>query len=127
MTAMRNILLALLISLCVFACSEGGDGPSSQSALEAKLAANTDWPYEVVGTLDIIEAGGYENSEYPSWAVGSIVTAADPDGAMIEIGEGVVARARINIDSGNPVRVWLGKPKKEYGMLVYPVKRIAGQ
>ena len=34
----------------------------------------------------------------------------------------VVARARINIDSGEPVRAWLQAPKMQYGVKTYPVK-----
>ena len=122
---MRQLLMWVALMFVLAACSgdssySGGDG----GILEIRLAKNTEWPYEMVGVLDIIEAGGYDESDYPIWAVGNIITDEDEWGVMIEIGDGVVSRAKINIDSGEPVRVWLEKPHKKYDVMTYPVSRI---
>ena len=112
--------------LILAAC--GGGGPDAltetMSPLEARLLANTAWPYEVVGVLDIVEAG-FEDSEYADWAVGSLVTdETDEFGVQINIGRGVAAHGKINIDSGERVKVWLEAPIPEYGVQTYPVSRI---
>ena len=122
---MRQVLMWVALTFVLAACGgdssySGGDG----GILEIRLAKNTEWPYEMEGVLDIIEAGGYDESNYPTWAVGFVVADADDMGVMIEIGDGVVSRAKINIDSGEPVRVWLEKPHKKYDVLTYPVSRI---
>ena len=122
---MRHILISAMLAFVLAAC--GGDGGSDMGdagLLEIRLAKNTEWPCEVVGVLDIVEAGGYDESDYPTWAVGNIITDDDEWGVMIEIGDGVVSRAKINIDSGEQVRVWLEKPHKKYDVMTYPVSRI---
>lgn len=118
----------IIISLALASVACGDNGAESTvsigSNLEAKLAGNTQWPYELVGTLDIVEAGDFDNSDYPDWAVGSIVTETDEWGVLIEIRAGVVSKARINIDSGDKVRAWLDKPRIENGDLFYPIVKI---
>ena len=118
----RKTYLPLLLILT--ACGGGESNTTSGLTLEAILATNTAWPYELVGTLDIVEAGGYGETDYPSWAVGSVFTREDEWGVSISIGEGVVSRAKIDIDSGKEVRLWLEAPKQEYGVLTYPVSKI---
>lgn len=116
------VLIALVFGLaaCGAATDEGG-----ASGLEAVLEANTTWPYEVTGVLDIVEAGGFDENDYPTWAVGSLVNdQTDEFGIAIDIQGDVVPRARINIDSGRPVRVWLEAPVMQYGVKAYPVSRI---
>jgi hypothetical protein len=81
-------------------------------------------PFEQVGVLDIVEAGGYGDSEYPNWAIGSLITHDDDFGVSIKIGEGVISKAKIDIDSGNEVRVWLNASVKDYGVYTFPVTRI---
>ena len=120
---MRHILIITMLALLLASCG-GSDSGGDGGILEIRLAKNTEWPYEMVGVLDIVEAGGWDESDYPTWAVGNIITDDDEWGVMIEIGDGVVSRARINIDSGEPVRVWLEKPHKKYDVLTYPVSRI---
>ena len=123
---MRHVIFCALLTLVMAACGGGGDNPYIEDGgkLQGLLANNTEWPYEMVGVLDIVEAGGYEESDYPTWAVGNVITDDDEWGVMIEIGDGVVSRARINIDSGEAVRLWLEKPHKKYDVLTYPVSRI---
>ena len=123
---MRIIAISLSIIFALMACGDGDPGLDSMtdSSLEATLKGNTQWPYELVGTLDIVEAGDYDDSNYPAWAVGSIITDADEWGVLINIGDGVVRKARINIDSGEKVRVWLEKPQMEDDELFYPVSKI---
>ena len=123
---MRKLLIAASAAFVLAACGGGGAGTDSDygGVLQLQLAKNTEWPYEVVGILDIVEAGGFDESDYPNWAVGNIITDDDEWGVMIEIGEGVVSRAKINIDSGKKVRAWLEKPHKNYDVLTYPVSRI---
>ena len=120
---MKKLLFSKLFLLFLVACGESEER-SDVSSLERLLETNESWPYEVVGVLDIVEAGGYEESEYPSWAVGMLTTDDTPNGIGIEIGDGVVSRARINIDSGKKVRVWLEAPHNQYGDTTYPVSKI---
>lgn len=123
-----NKLFLMLLCFVLVACS-GGSGTSGadpsvdHGSLEAILAANDSWPYEIVGVLDIVEAG-YGDSDEPEWAVGSIVTEHDVWGVAIEIPGAVISRAGINIDSGNAVRAWLDAPKDDYGVTTYPVSRL---
>ena len=126
---MRKSIFYWLVLLLLVACGgqDSGNGGGSVSSLEEALSANTDWPHEVVGILEIVEAGGYDDSEYPSWAVGSLFTDDDDEGIDISIGEGVVSRAKIDIDSGKKVRVWLESPILEYGIETFPISRIQPQ
>lgn len=123
---MNKFSLITTVFFLLTACSgESTDSRSVvSSSLEVKLSANTTWPYEVTGVLDIVEAGGYEDSNYPSWAVGSLLIDGDTTGVAINIGEGVVSRAGVDIDSGKKVRVWLNAPKIEHGVKVYEVSKI---
>ena len=123
---MGKLLIAAGLAFALAACGGGGESADSDygGVLQLQLANNTEWPHEVVGVLDIVEAGGFDESDYPNWAVGNIITDDDEWGVMIEIGEGVVSRAKINIDSGEKVRAWLEKPHKNYDVLTYPVSRI---
>ena len=120
---MRQLIL-IAIALSLAACG-GGIDEGGGSELEALLDANTTWPYEVTGVLDIVEAGGYEESDYPTWAVGALVNdQTDEFGIAIEIDGNVIPRARIDIDSGKPVRAWLEAPKMQYGVKTYPVSKL---
>jgi len=123
---MKKYLFIILAIGFLAACSdEAFDVGSEQaSALQAVLNANEDWPYEVTGVLEIVEAGGYADSEYPDWAVGNLVTRGDDTGVSVDIGEGVASSAEINIDSGKEVRVWLEAPTKEHGIKTYAISRI---
>ena len=124
---MRIPTLALAL-LCISAC--GGDGStgmdrvSDLTPLEATLQANSDWPYETVGVLDIVEAGYDGSSDEPQWAVGMLLAGGEEFGPLIEIDGKVISRAGINIDSGEEVRVWLEAPKDNYGLPTYPISKI---
>ena len=121
----RFALIATLLGLV--ACSgEMGSETSTRGSLETALEANSTWPYETVGILDIVEAG-YGDSDSPEWAVGSLVTDNDEFGVLIKIEGAVIARAGIKIDSGEKVRVWLEAPKNEYGETIYAVSKIQAQ
>lgn len=121
---MKKLAVAMVV-LALTACGGGDpDDAPEPGSLEAVLQSNSTWPYEATGVLDIVEAG-FEDSEYAHWAVGFLLTdPGDEFGIMIEITDGVAERAKIDIDSGKTVRVWLEKPKTEYGELTYPVSRI---
>ncbi len=126
---MRSIglVLCLFASLgCGASSTDGaGSGEDRLSPLEVGLRGNSEWPYEAVGVLDIVEAVYGDESEHPTAAFGSLLSEGDDEwGVPIEIGPGVVAKAGINIDSGSPVRVWLGAPKNDYGDETYPIARI---
>ncbi len=118
-------LVLILLVFALYACGNGGGGnaPASGPSLETVLESNESWPYETVGILDIVEAG-YGESDSPEWAMGSLVTRDDDFGVGIMIDGNVISRARINIDSGKRVRVWLEAPTMEYGDKVYPVSKI---
>ncbi|MDJ0759363.1 MAG: hypothetical protein QNJ19_08185 [Woeseiaceae bacterium] len=120
----RLLILGCLLG-ALAACGGGGESsPSTASDLAATLAANESWPYEAEGVLDIVEAGFDGTSVAPQWAVGMLLEGGDEFGVLIEIDGGVIARAGINIDSGEPVRVWLESPKDVSGEPMYPVSRM---
>ena len=120
----RLLILACLLGGLV-ACGGGGESmPSADSSLAASLATNETWPYEAEGVLDIVEAGFDGTSDEPQWAVGMLLEGGDEFGVLIEIDGGVIARAGINIDSGEAVRVWLESPKDVSGEPMYPVSKM---
>jgi hypothetical protein len=117
--------LALLALVCGLAACGGTIDEENGSELATLLEANTSWPYEVTGVLDIVEAGGFDENDFPTWAVGSLVNdQTDEFGIAIDIEGDVVPRARINIDSGKPVRIWLEAPKMQYGIKTYPIAKL---
>lgn len=118
----RLILIAMVLGLS--ACG-GTTDEENPSELQVQLDANTTWPYEVTGVLDIVEAGGFDENDYPTWAVGSLINdQTDEFGISIDIVGDVVPRARINIDSGESVRAWLEAPTMQYGVKSYPVSKL---
>ena len=127
MTKITSLSGFMLLFMLLAACSDSTQDAPEVSGLEREMLTVTTWPHEVSGILEIVEAGGYDEADYPNWAVGALVTASDEYGVSIDIGSGVVARAGIDIDSGEVVKVWLGQPKKEYGVLTYPVEKIERQ
>ena len=114
----------LVILILISGCGSCDSSAPVSSSLESILASNSQWPFEVLGILDIVEAGGYGVFEYPDWAVGSLNTSDDPEGILIDIGSGVVASSSNDIDSGESMRVWLEQPTKQYGMLSYPITKM---
>ena len=121
--------IVTLFAIAMLAACGGSDDSVDigdiKSSLEAELESNTDWPYETVGVLDIIEAGFDGNSEYAQWGVGSLLTDDDDEwGVPITLEEGVAARARVDIDSGQEVRVWLEPAREEHGFTSYPVVKM---
>jgi len=121
---MKKLIFILCITFACISCSQNEGVSDLNSSLEATLSKNTTWPFEVEAILEIDDTGGYEDSDYPNWAIGSIVTSEDQDGVMIEIGEGVIERAAIDIDSGKQIKVFLGKPGTQYGAIFYPVEKL---
>jgi len=122
---MNRLLVIATLLLFAAGCSDGAD-ESGGSELDAILDANSSWPYEVTGVLEIVEAGGWEeDSDIPDWAVGSLVNEqTDEVGIGVEIMDGVARRANVDVDSGRPVKAWLEEPKMEYGWKTYPVSRL---
>ena len=117
-------ILVIATLFCLAACVGVADEEPA-SGLLAVLEANETWPYEVVGVLDIVEAGFDGTSDYADWAVGSIVNdETDEFGIPIEIQGPVIKRGRIDIDSGRPVKAWLEAPRTQYGIETYPVSRL---
>lgn len=118
--------IGVLVFLFLAGCSDNDSDNSNYSAtkLETVLAANTTWPYEIEGVLDIVEAGGFEESEYPHLAIGFLLASGAGDGLLIEIGEGIAKEGRINVDSGNRIKVWLSKPKMLHGVKTYPIVKM---
>ena len=120
----RLLILGCLLG-ALAACGGGGDAsPSTESDFAARLAANETWPYEAEGVLDIVEAGFDGTSDAPQWAVGMLLQGGNEFGVLIEIEGSVIARAGIDIDSGEPVRVWLESPKDVSGEPMYRVSRM---
>ncbi len=117
---MKKTMLVLCL-LCLFAC--GNERGTASSGSESGLASNTAWPYEVVGEVDIVDAG-FGDSDYANWAVGSVVV----NGEYISIDFETSVLEAAGIDSefnfSNPATLNLGAPKKEYGELTYPVVEI---
>ncbi len=121
------ILGCLLAALAACGGDGGGSSPAAKGGLATTLKTNDDWPYEAQGVLDIVEAGFDGTSDAPQWAVGMLLEGGDEFGVLIEIDGGVIARAGIDIDSGEPVRVWLESPKDVSGEPMYPVSRMEKQ
>jgi hypothetical protein len=119
-------LIGALVILLLAGCGNNDSGNPTYSAtkLETVLKANTTWPYEIEGVLDIIEAGGFEESEYPHWAIGFLLAPGAGDGLLIEIGEGIAKEGRINVDSGKRIKVWLSQPKMLHGVKTYPIVKM---
>lgn len=120
----RRLIIGCLAAVLT-ACGGGGESPAAtDSDFAATLASNVSWPYEAEGVLDIVEAGFDGTSEAPQWAVGMLLVGGDEFGVLIEIDGAVIARAGINIDSGEPVRAWLESPKDVSGEPMYPVSKL---
>lgn len=121
---MKKIFALLILAILSTSCSDSSHTPSESSVLEQKLNSNSEWPFEVSGVLDIIEAGGYDESEYPAWAIGEFVQEGDDFGVLVHIKDNVAAAAKLNVDPAKAVTVWLGSPEKEHGILTYPVEKM---
>ncbi|MDJ0916711.1 MAG: hypothetical protein QNJ05_03040 [Woeseiaceae bacterium] len=121
------ILGCLLASLAACGGDGGGPSPSADGNLATTLSTNDTWPYEAEGVLDIVEAGFDGTSDAPQWAVGMLLEGGDEFGVLVEIDGGVIARAGVNIDSGEPVRVWLESPTDVSGEPMYPVSKMEKQ
>jgi len=120
MRQLIQIAFVLGLAACGSATDEG-----NASELGVLLDANTTWPYEVTGVLEIVEAGSFDENDYPTWAVGSLINdQTDEFGISIDIEGDVVPRARINIDSGKTVRAWLEAPTMQYGIKTYPISKL---
>jgi hypothetical protein len=119
-------IISVLVFLLLAGCSDSGSDnvAHSPTPLENLLESNTTWPYAIEGVLDIIKAGGLEESEYPHWAVGFLIAPGSGNGLLIEIGEGIANEGRINVDSGKKIKVWLSQPKIQHGVKTYPIVKM---
>ncbi len=86
-------------------------GPREIANTEKILIKNQIWPYEIIGTFVIVDAGGYDG-EYPTWATGSLEVGKN-DEVSIDIFGDVVVKAKIDLDSGDKYSVLLGPPVKD--------------
>lgn len=114
-------IVPIILSLFLAAC--GGDEIKNSPSGESALAGNTRWPYEVVGEVDIIDAG-FGDSDYANWAIGSVTVNGEE--ISIEFETLVLRSAGIGseFNFSSPAKLMLGSPKQEYGMLTYPVVEI---
>lgn len=109
------------------ACNPGGGGKSGQdiipqsTRLEARLAANDDWPYEIAGILDVAYPAAGDVREV---AVGALLTEDDAWGVSVSIDAAVLEAADIAIDSKVPVVVTLHEPAVVFGVSTYPVTSV---
>ena len=88
-------------------------GPRELSKTEKILCSNESWPYELIGTFDIVEAGGYDDeNEYPTWAIGNLEIEEDDLVSIIIEGD-VVLKAKIDIDSGDKYKVLVNPSTEE--------------
>lgn len=118
-----NRIAVIVTLLALAACDGVTDSETGGSSIETALVANDTWPYETVGTLEIVDVG-YGDSDVPEWAVGLLVSEEDEFGVVIKIDGAVIADAGIDIDSGEQVRVWLESPTDEHGDKIYAVSKI---
>lgn len=122
---MSKNILAVLFILTLSAC--GTNTPetatSTHEGISAKLLSNTSWPYEVSGTISILDAG-VGDSDYANWAIGSITV--DGEDISIDFETSVLMDAGVDLDFNfkEPTSIMLGEPKEEYGMFTYPVTKI---
>jgi len=119
-------LVLITIALLFLSACGGESSSEANQSLGSTLRANDSWPQEIVGVLDIVEAG-YHDSDYPEWALGAITTANDADGLSIEITDGLLGVSGVNIDDGKTVKVWVDKPHEKYGVYTFPVSKIKYQ
>lgn len=118
----KYMLLPILLA-SVFACSP--DSGDIEATNVKALKENTEWPYEMIGVLEIVDAGGYQGeSDYPTWAVGMLNTGNPDDEIAIDIQGDVAEKAGVNIDSGEKVKVWLNPPPPEPEYAGYQVIKI---
>ncbi|MEM7411431.1 MAG: hypothetical protein AAF430_14425 [Myxococcota bacterium] len=127
---MRLLWLGSILALTLACGSDIADfealAPDQDSPLEQALRSNTAWPYETVGTLDIVEVVFGDESELPTDAFGSLLTEGDDEwGVPVDLGAEVIRSSGVDIDSGEKVRVWLGAPHDPHGAgESYPVARL---
>ena len=121
---MQNILSAFVVLFLVVACGNPNEPDGDKNTSSAgSVASNTSWPYEVTGSVDIVDAG-VADSDYASWAVG-IVTVGGEE-LLVEFETSVLEQANIDLDFqfSEPTTLLLGKPNDKHGELSYPVKEI---
>ena len=120
-----KFVLILLAILILPSCDNSPD-VYKESVIEQKLKNNTEWPYLIVGALDIAYAGDYDgSSDYPAFAMGQIDTGNDVDDISFNVDHDVLKQAGIDIDSGEVLKIWLaGSPKYENGINIYQVVKL---
>ncbi len=115
--------IIILLSFLAFSCS--GENPKSSGSEVSSLSSVVSWPHEVKGELDIIDAGGFDDSNYASWAVGTFLPKGDTEPINVNFAGSILKEADIDAEFAfaNPVTLWLDKPVKEHGVLAYPVTK----
>jgi len=110
---MKSILI-ITLTLCLFALNACDNYENNISSNEhPMLENNTQWPIEIVGTIDFIEVNGWEGG-YPTWGVGSINTDDSEDEIMVEFNNNIMVDSKYDTDSLDKVRVWLNPAKNEH-------------
>lgn len=112
-------LCLLALSIGLIACNSD----TSQSSSADSLSTNTTWPYEIIGSVDIHDAG-FSDSQYADWAIGSIVSGDDD--ILIMFDNRVLRAAGIGseFNFSDPTTLLLGAPTDEYGESSYPVEAV---
>lgn len=115
-------LFVLMLATMIVACSESDNSVSSSES--SSLEGNNEWPIELVGTLDIIEGGGFVEDKYMTWAVGFFNTKSEYGELSIYLEGNAAVDGRVDLDAGGEFRVWLGAPRTEYGHTEYEIVKI---
>ena len=111
-------IIFLILAIVIVACSESTNINSSSE--DDPLEKNTEWPIELIGTLDIVEGGGEDI--YMTWAVGSFLTSIGE--IPIYLDSNAAVNNRVDLDAHGEFKVWLGKPRNEYGYAEYEIIKI---
>ena len=92
---LANIFLVAFVNLMISSCSLDY---YEKNETEEMLTENTEWPYAINGVLNIIEAGDYDEGDYPRWIVGFLEITNSPDEILIEFKGNIAQKAKLPID-----------------------------
>ena len=118
-----SILTTLIIS-CSGSDSDEVNTTTQKNSLKDSLKDNSQWPIVLTGEIEIIDGGGYDEGEYMTWAVGSLITNTLYGEVTIYLDGNALVDAQVNIDEVGQVKVWLDQPRTQYGHSEYEIVRI---